>query len=231
METTKAETQPTEGAKSAPPAADQTKPPLADTSAVDSLKAEFAALSKKLDAAERARVAAEKKLSDPEFITAEISKRMGLNKTEDPAALVSGLKAEAAKWQSYASRYAIRSEAMALITDAHVPEDVVKLIDTSGVGIDPATGDVTGLDVLKERVDALRKRSAYMFKTPVDATKIVPSDQTKTAPIKTPTPSKPVEATDPAKDFIRLVKEGGNINEAREALARLRNGKRPALVG
>lgn len=191
---------------------------------------EMQAVIKRLDAAEKRAANAEKRLSDPEFLHAEITKRLGVPKNEDPVAMVNGLRSELGKWQGAATKAALKAEAFALLPDAHNPARVLSLLDTSGVEFDVETGTLKGADVLKDRVAELRVSDAYLFKS-AEPKKLQATDQSQPPVSQVPKPVVPSEATDPEKMFVQIVTNGGDLNEARKQLARM-NTKRPfALMG
>jgi hypothetical protein len=199
----------------------------ADSGGVDlaALKADMAALVKRADAAEKRATTAEKRLADPTTLKAEISKLLGMDKVDDPAATVSALRGDVAKWQGLATRKAIHAEVMALVKDAHNPSRVAQLLDVSGIDLTP-DGVLTGLDTLKERADELRKSDPYLFAPPPGtATAATPGKPPVTVPA--PLPAAPAE--DPQTAFIKAV-QAGDMTGARAAQAKMNHRRSPFAV-
>lgn len=225
------EVQPAPATTAAPAAAKEAAPAASPVEAgVDlaAVKADMAALAKRADAAEKRAAAAEKRLADPSTLKAEIGKLLGLDKADDPAATVTALRGDVAKWQGLATRKAIHAEVMALVRDAHNPSRVAQLLDVSGIDLTP-DGALNGLDTLKERADALRKSDPYLFAPPAPAPGTAVAATPGKPPVTVPAPVPAAPAEDPQTSFIKAV-QSGDMLAARKAHERMNNKRSPFAV-
>lgn len=211
-----------------PPAAPAATPaPVtpAPAPATPDLSGEVAALQKALAASEKKHAAALAKAQDPATLRAEMAKLLGVATVEDPAAAVTALKTDVARWQSAALKAALRAEGMAVLSDAHNPTRVMALLDTSGVEFDPDTGTLKNGEILKERAAALKTSDPYLFKGTVD-----PSAPPVT---RAPAPVVPAAASGNAVDeYARAVAAGADLKTLRTLKEKAFNsGALRALTG
>lgn len=168
--------------------------------------AELAAMQKQIAAMEKKHAADLKKAQDG--VRADLAKALGVAPADDPAAVANTLRADLTKWQTAATRAAVRAEAVAMIPDAHNASRVLQLLDVSGVEFDADAGALKGADVLKERIDALRKSDPYLFKAAPHAG--------DSPPVTRPAPVIPAPVNgNPVDEYARAIASGADLKTLR----------------
>lgn len=168
-------------------------------------------MQKQIAAMEKKHAADLKKAQDG--VRADLAKALGVAPADDPAAVANTLRADLTKWQTAATRAAVRAEAVAMIPDAHNASRVLQLLDVSGVEFDADAGALKGADVIKERIDALRKSDPYLFKAAPQAG--------EAPPVSRPAAVIPAPVNgNPADEYARAVAGGADLETLRKLKAK-----------
>lgn len=133
------------------------------TAAFEASSKESGALKKAL-ADTQAELAARK---DPKSILAEAAKALGLGAEEDPKAKLANTESALNKWKKTALDKGVQLDAVQELLGAKVKPERIKqalrLLDTSGVDVDEATGSVKDKTVLTQRIADLKTGTPEWF--------------------------------------------------------------------
>lgn len=196
----------TDGAANASPS-----PPAPAPSAPAFSQADLDAANARAAKAEKQLASFQKRIDDGTLVREQLGKLLGVEKTEDPAAVIQRMTAEvqhattrAQEIEATAKRALINAHLVSMAGSAGVRKEAVEdlplFVDMNGVEVDMATGKLANPTALAERLNAVKAAKPFLFDAPAAA----PAPQSGRAPLPGPMPAPQAPMT-PTQDSTPVV--------------------------